>query len=445
MASLKFTSAAHWTAVESHLASAHGERFAFALTRLLYDGPAGPVLEVRDVVLIADSEVVAADDGWSVTDEALDRVHNKAAGTMSGLVEFHNHHSGPPAFSRTDQRGLGPMATYVVDLLDRPYMAAVWADGRVHAEWWRRSVSGALEHGNVRTIVVLGDQLQVLNAAPLDEERFARQVPLLGEDAQGAMSRLRIALVGLGGTGSQVALGLAHLGVRDVLLLDDDVIDESNLNRTVTAGHADVGDPKASVARRRMLLVDPNSQAVASVGIRPDDDCSALWNVDLIVGCVDNDGPRQLLNQFAVAARIPYMDVATGVDDSGGPVAVGGRVIWVLPAGPCLACVDELDSVEVAQWAKSDGQRELDRLHGYGSGAESPSVVYLNGLVANAALTELAAWLAGVRRPAAWLDVDLVGSCSAPGCRVAPRAMSRPRQGCIECDRWPSADQAVAG
>ena len=209
-------------------------------------------------MLIDELDTTRGIDGWYLRDQALDHVHNYALVTGYGIVEFHNHQHGPPGFSAVDEDALAPTVVYCLDLLDgTPYGAAVWADGAVHAEWWRRNERGRVERGQFDTIDVLGDQLRVLNARPVAEERLARQVPLLGTRAQAAIATLRVAVVGVGGTGSQLAQGLAYLGFRNVLLMDDDLVEITNLNRMVTAGYADVGRPKTEVTRKRMRAIDP--------------------------------------------------------------------------------------------------------------------------------------------------------------------------------------------
>src|SRR4029077_13841303 len=103
-------------------------------------GGDGPTLEVVGVEMIDDRDVEHDPSGWSVTDTALDRVHNAAVRGRYGLVEFHNHHDGPPAFSPTDRDGLAPMADDVTGLLiGRAYGAGVYAAGRLHVEYWERT------------------------------------------------------------------------------------------------------------------------------------------------------------------------------------------------------------------------------------------------------------------------------------------------------------------
>jgi hypothetical protein len=181
MSSLKFTNPDHWTLIEQHLAEATGERFAFALTNTIRNDTEGPVLDVVDVVLIDDHDIEHGPNGWYLVDHALDRVHNHAVAAGDGLVEFHNHHLGPPGFSHIDETALTPMAGYVLDLLHgTPYGAAVWAQGAIRADWWRPDGDGGFERNQFRTVTVIGDHLRVLNARPVTDERFTRQLPLLG-------------------------------------------------------------------------------------------------------------------------------------------------------------------------------------------------------------------------------------------------------------------------
>ena len=440
MASLKFTNQDHWIALEAHLSGTLGERFAFAHTKLLAETSSGPLLEVIDVELIDDADVEDDATGWEMADAALDRIHNAAVSGGYGLIEFHNHHLGPPGFSRVDEAGLGPMAEYVTSLMpDRPYGAGVYADGRVHVEFWTRSDDG-IARAPFRSVTVGGDHLRLLNAAHAPRsERLARQADLLGASGSATLAGLRVAVVGAGGTGSHAALALAHLGVGDVLILDSDDVDTTNLNRLVTAGQADVGAPKNLVARRRAREIDSVLRFTAMPALTPHGDHPELDDRDLIIGCVDHDGPRDRLNQISIDTATPYLDIATGADCSASPPLVGGRVILVTPGGPCLHCLGELDASEIGRWAKDPAQRELDRRHGYESSEPNPAVVHLNGVAVHTAIAELVAWVSGHRPPAQHLDIDLSGfsapDASSPGCRVSPRRPVQPVSTCVFCSR----------
>lgn len=434
MSTLRFSEPAHWNAIEAHLGGGTSERFAFALTRIVADGDDGPVLRVEGIELIDDGDVERDGSGWTIHDRVLDRVHNRAVLERLGLVELHNHGIGPPRFSRTDEASLVPMAEYVLDLLGgRPYGAGVWAEGTLHAEWFR-SRGGGTKRGQFRSVTVVGDQLRLLSGRTGSvEERFDRQIPILGEAGQAVVRGIRVAVVGAGGTGSQAIFALTYLGIRDFVLLDDDLVELTNLNRVVTADLADIGSPKTLVARRRILTLDPQAAVRLLPALSPRGDNAELFEVDLIVGCIDDDGPRHRLNEIAIDAGVPYIDIATGVDPKIEPPATGGRVCFVLPGTPCLGCTEELDPAEVGRWYKPEDERQLDRAHGYGLPEVSPSVVHLNGLALNAAIAEIVAWISGARPPARRLDVDLDGDSSRPGVRVVPSPVAGRRAGCVEC------------
>ncbi|MEM9035693.1 MAG: ThiF family adenylyltransferase [Actinomycetota bacterium] len=428
----------HWNTIRDHLDHAgSGERFGFALTEQLATAPdGGPVLRVVDTLLVADDETTNDDTGWYVADTAVDRVHNHATTRRLGLVEFHNHHIGPPGFSHTDEAAIDPMATYAVDLLGQTYGAAVYADEPLDAEVWYHHHDGIARRPISTVVVADADRLRVLNARPRPGNRFNRQDALLGPHGQATLAGLRIALIGAGGTGAHVATGLAHLGARNVLVLDDDIVEDTNMNRLVTATAADIGAPKNLVARRRMLEIDTTMNVVALPGLTIDGDHPELQDVDLIIGCVDHDGPRDRLNQLAVTTNIPYIDLATGLDPSTHPPALGGRIIVVAPDGPCLHCHHELDAAEIADWAKPPEQRAIDHQHGYGTSSANPSVVHLNGIAAYSALAELAAWVSETRPPAQRLDLDLNGHLTHPdapaGSRLNPANHGR-RTSCHAC------------
>jgi cytochrome c553 len=182
-----------------------------------------------------------------------------------------------------------------------------------------------------------------------------------------------------------------------------------------------------------MRAIDPRIKVRTLPGLTPVGAHPELNDVDLIIGCVDHDGPRHRLNQIAIDTRTPLLDIATGVDDRGTPLALGGRVALILPGEACLTCHGELDSAEISRWAKPEHERALDRLHEYGTGTSNPSVVYLNGLAVNAALAEIGAWISDARSPARWLDIDLMGTATSPGTQIGPRRVPARDPGCVDC------------
>lgn len=82
---------------------------------------------------------------------------------------------------------------------------------------------------------------------------FERTARLLGREAVDRLAASAVAVFGLGGVGSYAAEALARAGIGRLLLVDADVVDETNINRQLVALHSTVGRPKAEVMRERVL------------------------------------------------------------------------------------------------------------------------------------------------------------------------------------------------
>ena len=442
MASLRFLQDRTLREVTDHLFAGPGERFVFLLCRWQHS-TGDPALVAADAILMDPADVAMDGDGWSLSDRALDDVLNRAAATGLALVEAHNHAYGPPRFSNTDRAGLEPFANYVLDSFPEwPYGATVWTDQLVYGEWFGRNDDGETATGVLDRIVLVGPRLQVLTAADAKaphSEIVDRQLAVFGVTGQQTLGQLRVGIVGLGGTGSHMAQNLAYLGARDFVLIDQDRVEVTNLNRLVTATHDDEGSPKVATAKRAICSIAPSAAVeVIEAAVTSEDDSVArsLAVADLIIGCVDNDGPRLLLNRISLAHQVPYLDVATGIAvDEGETIQAGGRVAFTVPRGPCLACTGEIDVNEVRSYFLTEAERQRAQRHGYliGDDTPDPAVVSLNGLVVHVALNELTLWIAGVRPPAHRTDIDLLGNDKPFGPRVTPRRGVSRRDDCIEC------------
>ena len=97
-----------------------------------------------------------------------------------------------------------------------------------------------------------------------ESERAARQIrlPEIGEDGQRRLFASRVCVIGAGGLGSPVLLYLASAGIGTICIVDDDVVDTSNLQRQVLFGVADVGRLKGHVASERIRDLSPHTTVV---------------------------------------------------------------------------------------------------------------------------------------------------------------------------------------
>ncbi|MDT5040677.1 MAG: hypothetical protein QOE51_1662 [Actinoplanes sp.] len=248
----------------------------------------------------------------------------------------------------------------------------------------------------------------------LVEDRHDRQVRAFGAPAQRRLRGLTVAVVGVGGAGSLLVQGLAHLGIGRLIVVDPDHIEATNLSRVVGARPDDVTARRAkvAVAARMVAAIDAGIGVHSVEGSVLD---SAVWCelrcADIILGAVDGHAPRWALNALAVQYARCYIDVGVQIDSETAPVrlAVAGHVATVTPGGPCLLCLCGYDPRRVA--AELDPTlADAKRRAGYLSAAPqqpAPAVVFLNQAVTAVALGEVLNQVAGWRAVHRYVLVDL--------------------------------------
>ncbi len=236
-------------------------------------------------------------------------------------------------------------------------------------------------------------------------DRFDRNIRFFGMDGQRILREAVVAIVGCGGLGQHVIQQLAFLGIRKLIVIDDEELSETNKNRYVLARHKDAvpGLRKVDIAKRGVELIDPTIEVVTVHASMPSLQAfQAMKEADVIFGCLDDDGPRLILNEFALAYDKQLFDLASDTDNEG-TLIYGGRVAFVgndhEPG--CLVCMDILDMEVVAKFLSNDNARR-DRADIYGVEAADldeagPSVVSLNGIISSLGVMEYMLQATGVR------------------------------------------------
>ncbi len=95
------------------------------------------------------------------------------------------------------------------------------------------------------------------------QNRFSRTELLIGKEGQEKLKKAKVAVCGIGGVGSAAAEALARAGVGNLVLLDDDVVNTSNINRQLLALQSTVGQPKVWVMQVRIADINPDCQVEA--------------------------------------------------------------------------------------------------------------------------------------------------------------------------------------
>ncbi|WAJ46480.1 adenylyltransferase/sulfurtransferase MoeZ [Mycobacterium sp. Aquia_216] len=140
--------------------------------------------------------------------------------------------------------------------------------------------------------------------------RYSRHliIPELGVDGQKRLKNARVLVIGAGGLGAPALLYLAAAGVGTIGIVEFDVVDESNLQRQIIHGVADVGRPKAHSARESILAINPLVEVrLHEFRLEASNAVGLFGQYDLIVDGTDNFATRYLVNDAAVLAGKPYV------------------------------------------------------------------------------------------------------------------------------------------
>ncbi len=118
---------------------------------------------------------------------------------------------------------------------------------------------------------------------------FEREALLIGDDGVQKLSEKTVAVFGLGGVGSFVCEALARGGIGHLILVDNDIVSESNINRQLVALHSTVGKKKTDVAKARVLDINPDIKVdTYEMFYMPDNaDKIDLSSCDFVVDAID--------------------------------------------------------------------------------------------------------------------------------------------------------------
>ena len=170
---------------------------------------------------------------------------------------------------------------------------------------------------------------------PQQRERYSRHflLPEVGVEGQQKLLDAKVLLLGAGGLGSPTALYLAAAGVGTLGIVDDDVVDVSNLQRQVIHTTDRVGVAKVDSAEQQINALNPDVKVVKyPVRLDASNIMEIIGEYDIVVDGVDNFPTRYLLNDASVRLRIPVVSAAI--------LGFEGQLSVFAPyVGPCYRCL----------------------------------------------------------------------------------------------------------
>jgi hypothetical protein len=328
----------------------------------------------------------------------------------AGLALMHSHPLGTgwQMMSEDDinaELGHAP-ATYAS--LKLPLLGLTLASNLAwSARLWIRDSDGQYRRADCSQVRIVGRRLRIsyprssTAKAPTSQ---IRTLSLWGEQAHQLFTGLRIAVVGLGSVGSIVAETLARMGVRRLLLIDNDTIKEHNLDRTLGATRGDIGELKVDVAARRLRLsATAEDFDVVTLGksVAHADAFRAVMDCDAAFSCVDRPWARHVLNTIAYAFLVPVVDGGILVrfrEETGAFVGANWAVHTVAPGRPCMLCrgAYDLDWVSLEQTGLLDDPSYIAGLPDDSPLKRRENIFPLSAAVASFEVMQLVAMVSGL-------------------------------------------------
>ena len=291
------------------------------------------------------------------------RATRAAIRSGQGLVFMHSHLStGWQDMSALDIRAERDRISDTARATGKPLVGmTVGIDGHWSARVWKQRPRGKTKVVSKKVRVLEKSRLVIWERPKSknpDRQKQRRMIETWGEMKQRRLEELRIGIVGLGSVGSIVAEGLARTGIRELLLIDHDIVEMHNLDRLLNASSRDVGRMKTDVAEK-------SAKKASTAGIiriinhrrkiQDTEAFAAARDCDILISCVDTPSARDILNRIAIRDAIPVVDGGVEVRKdprSKNMNAARWKAHVVTPYSECLRCK--------GQYTSSDVMLELD-------------------------------------------------------------------------------------
>ncbi|HXE49117.1 MAG TPA: ThiF family adenylyltransferase, partial [Ramlibacter sp.] len=299
-------------------------------------------------------------------------VHNHGSDDHVGFspIDLESHVRGYPAL-RDIANGM-------------PVGALVLGKNSMQADVW-------MPHGERLTLseaTVVGPTVRRLYPrAPIEMELVGhvshdRQLRMVGAAGQRILGQSTVGIIGLGGVGSLVNEYLSRLGVGHLILVDFDLIEQTNLSRVVGATQADVDArrSKVEIAERVATLAAPAPRVTTVLGDYANDEVARkLRTCDFLFLAADSMRARLVFNATVHQYLVPGVQLGAKITNQNGAMQAWSVARAVRPGQGCLLCNGFIDPTELAIESKSDDERKAQA---YGVREPNPSVITLNAVAA---------------------------------------------------------------
>lgn len=383
--------------------------------------------ESMDLDNSSQAYVKVKDDFWR---SALHR--SKDEGYSILICHSHPFSHGSVGFSSLDLSNAQMTYEYVCKKLpDVSIGSLVFGRADIRGLFWDKDDK---KIGDVDEIRIIGSQIERISTnsrfVSFSKEAFDRQILLFGEEGQKKFSGTSIGVVGCGGLGSIVSELLARLGVGNLVLVDDDVLEEANLNRVIGSKPPLVGNPKVKVLRNHIKAFSKTQVQTFRKSVLDVSVLNRLKDVDVIISGTDTQSSRMVLNELSVKYMVPYIDLAFGIFPEEERIEGYGQVRIVLPDSFCLNCINGINYIQADEELMSEEDINMREAAGYIKGVpiRNPSVVSLDCITASLGVTEFINLICGIRPVNCFILYDMQSNN-----KMVYSAVTKKDEHCILC------------
>ncbi|MEM0491934.1 MAG: HesA/MoeB/ThiF family protein [Acidilobaceae archaeon] len=180
-----------------------------------------------------------------------------------------------------------------------------------------------------------------MSLTPLELERYDRQIRLFGIEGQVRLKKSKVLIAGIGGLGCPAALYLVAAGIGEVIIVDSETVELSNLNRQILHWTSDIGRPKVDSAVEKLRILNPDVRIVGIKRVIDEELLESLVpNVDIVIDGLDSWKIRFILNRICVRYKKPLIHA--------GIHGMYGQLLVVIPGiTPCLQCIIPREPPEI--------------------------------------------------------------------------------------------------
>jgi molybdopterin/thiamine biosynthesis adenylyltransferase len=318
------------------------------------------------------------------------------------VAVIHNHSNNYRYFSETDDRYEKELFRLAFNRNggDRPHLSLIITDD---GDVIGRACDNSLNFIPLHITRIVGVRFSLHYQNKYDSyipEVFHRQQLAFGKALIQDLSMLRVGIIGCGATGSATAFLLARLGVGQIVLIDNDQVERTNLNRLHGAkiADADAGKSKAEVLCKALTEIGIGCKARYIKNWVGTEECrDAIKSCDVLFGCTDDHDGRMYMNRLSYFYLTPLIDMGLSIkvkeQDPPEIEVLDGRVSYVFPGYPCMLC-RELISPDLArsEGLKRSSPHEYEKLkqeaYVLGEKNPSPAVVTFTTEIATIAVNE---------------------------------------------------------